>query len=547
MTESALLTNPLRSGMRGERTPQPCAVVLFGATGDLTKRKLLPALYNLALENPLPAGFTLVAVARRAMSHEQWRDYVKEAINEFSRNRPVNPAVWETFSQGLFYHQTEFHDLAGYERLGQFLHELDHSRGVNGNHLFYLATSPEYYPDIIQRLGQAKLVHREGHGHNVATSHRGRGHVGVNGTGANGQDGHEGDDSGGWTRVIIEKPFGHDLESAQELNRKVLRVFSEDQVYRIDHYLGKETVQNIMVFRFSNGIFEPIWNRRYIDHVQITVAEQVGVEGRAGYYDHAGAMRDIVQNHMLQLVALTAMEPPVGFDANAVRDEKVKVLHSIPTLDQIQATRNVVRAQYGPGWINGQRVPGYYEEPGVAPNSTTETYVAMRMEIDNWRWNGVPFYLRTGKRLTKRVTQIDIEFKRPPFMLFKNTNITELQPNILSLRIQPNEGISLRFGAKVPGGAMRIRGVNMDFLYGSAFAGESPEAYERLLLDCMLGDSTLFTRRDETEAAWTFMQSILDGWEANPVTHLPIYEAGSWGPKEADALIERGGRNWRRL
>ncbi len=543
MTESALLPNPLRAGIRGERTPQPCAVVLFGATGDLTKRKLLPALYNLALENPLPAGFTLVAVARRPMTHEQWRQYVKDAINEFSRNRPVNPAVWESLSQGLFYHQMEFHDLAGYERLGQFLHELDHTRGVNGNHLFYLATSPEFYPDIIQRLGQARLVHKEGRGHSLAASHRGRSHT----NNGNHQNGSEDEAAGGWTRIIIEKPFGHDLASAQELNRKLLRVFSEDQVYRIDHYLGKETVQNIMVFRFSNGIFEPIWNRRYIDNVQITVAEQVGVEGRAGYYETAGALRDMVQNHMLQLLTLTAMEPPVGFEANAVRDEKVKVLHAIPTLDEVEVRRNTVRAQYGPGLINGQLVPGYTQEPKVDPNSTTETYVALKLEIDNWRWAGVPFYLRTGKRLAKRVTEINIEFRRPPFMLFKNTNITELQPNILTMRIQPDEGISLRFGAKVPGSSMRIRGVNMEFLYGSAFAGEPPEAYERLLLDCMLGDSTLFTRSDETEAAWKIVTSILDGWAAHPVTHLPMYEAGSWGPKEADELLERGGRDWRRL
>ncbi len=542
MAEGALLTNPLRTALRSERTPQPCAMVIFGATGDLTKRKLLPALYNLALENPLPAGFTVVAVARRPMSNEDWRQYVKDAINEFSRNRPVKPAVWDSFAQGLFYHQTEFHDLSGYERLGQLLHQIDHERGVNGNHIFYLATSPEFYPDIIHRLGQAKLAHKDNH-NGGATAHRraGDGHV----THSAPQD--EEHTYGGWTRIIIEKPFGHNLESAKELNRKVLRVFSEDQVYRIDHYLGKETVQNIMVFRFSNGIFEPIWNRRYIDNVQITVAEQVGVETRAGYYDTAGALRDMVQNHMLQLLMLTAMEPPVGFEANAVRDEKVKVLHAIPPLDESSVARNVVRAQYGPGWLNGTLEPGYRQEPGVSPTSTTETYIALKLEVDNWRWGGVPFYLRTGKRLAKRVTEIDIEFKRPPFMLFKNTDVTELQPNILSLRIQPNEGISLRFGAKVPGSAMKIRGVNMDFLYGSAFAGEAPEAYERLLLDCMLGDSTLFTRRDETEAAWLLINGVLEDREKHPATQIPIYEAGSWGPKEADALLERDRRNWRRL
>ena len=544
MAEGALLTNPLRAAIRAERTPQPCAMVIFGATGDLTKRKLMPALYNLALENPLPAGFTVVAVARRPMSNDEWRQYVKDSINEFSRNRPINPAVWDSFSQGLFYHQTEFHDPAGYERLGQLLHELDHERGVNGNHIFYLATAPEYYPEIIHRLGQAKLARKENHTHNVAAPHRPRadGHIAH---AAPPQDGEE--HPAGWTRIIIEKPFGHDLETARELNRKVLRVFSEDQVYRIDHYLGKETVQNILVFRFSNGIFEPIWNRRYIDNVQITVAEQVGVETRAGYYENAGALRDMVQNHMLQLLMLTAMEPPIGFEANGVRDEKVKVLHAIPPLDEDTVAKNVVRAQYGPGWLNGQMEPAYRQEPGVSPASTTETYIALKLEVDNWRWAGVPFYLRTGKRLAKRVTEIDIEFKRPPFMLFKHTDVTELQPNILSLRIQPNEGISLRFGAKVPGGAMKIRAVNMDFLYGSTFAGEAPEAYERLLLDCMLGDSTLFTRRDETEAAWNLINGVLEERERHPASQIALYESGSWGPKEADALLERDKRNWRRL
>src|SRR5579885_1958627 len=514
-TPATAAETSLRQGMRPARIPEPCAMVIFGASGDLTRRKLIPALYNLAAEGWLPAGFTVIGCARHESTDDDFRERMKEAIDAFSR-RPAQKEVWDAFSRSIFYITADLQDPNGSDTLRQRLDEIDQTRGTRGNRVFYLATPPSAYPEMIRQLG----------------------HSGLNRGGCGGK---------GWARLIIEKPFGHDLASARSLNGELSQVFSEDQIYRIDHYLGKETVQNIFVFRFANGIFEPIWNRRYVDHVQITVAEQVGVEGRAGYYDTAGAMRDIVQNHMLQLVALTAMEPPVSFDANSVRDEKVKVLHSIPTLDQIQVTRNVVRAQYGPGWINGQPVPAYYEEPGVAPNSTTETYVSMRMEIDNWRWNGVPFYLHTGKRLTKRVTQIDIEFKRPPFMLFKNTNITELQPNILSLRIQPNEGISLRFGAKVPGGAMRIRGVNMDFLYGSAFAGEPPEAYERLLLDCMLGDSTLFTRRDETEAAWLLINGVLEDREKHPATQIPIYEAGSWGPKEADALLERDRRNWRRL
>lgn len=546
MAQSALLTNPLRRGVRGVRTPQPCAVVIFGATGDLTKRKLLPALYNLELENPLPAGLSVVAVARRAMTRDEWRQYAKDAINEFSRHRPVDPAVWESFSQGLFYHQAEFHDLAGYQRLGHLLQQIDQERGIGGNHLFYLATSPDYYPDIIHGLDQAKLVQKEDQSYSQETSQRERGDGNLR---YQDQRHHQERDepAAGWTRIVVEKPFGYDLESAKALNRTLLRVFSEEQVYRIDHYLGKETVQNILVFRFSNGIFEPIWNRRYIDNVQITVAEEVGLEGRAGYYETVGALRDMVQNHMLQLLTLTTMEPPVSFEANAVRDEKVKVLHAIPSLNHVQVRKDTVRAQYGPGWINGQLVPGYTQEPGVSPTSLTETYVALKLEVDNWRWAGVPFYLRTGKRLAKRVSEIDIEFKRPPFMLFKNTDVTELQPNLLTLRIQPDEGISLRFGAKVPGSAMHIRGVNMEFLYGSAFAGEPPEAYERLLLDCMLGDSTLFTRCDEVEAAWSIITSILEGWQAQQVAYLPLYPAGSWGPEAADVLLARDGERWRSL
>ncbi len=546
MTQSALLANPLRKGARSPRTPQPCALVIFGATGDLTKRKLLPALYNLELETPLPAGFSVVAVARRPITNEQWRGYVKDAINEFSRHRPVDPAVWESFSQGLFYQQTEFHDQAGYERLGQLLRQLDQERGIGGNRIFYLATSPDYYPDIIQGLNQAGLVEKDNRNHSQEANQ-------VRPISSNGQQQQDHNNqereeaAAGWTRIVIEKPFGYDLESAKALNRTLLRVFSEEQVYRIDHYLGKETVQNILVFRFSNGIFEPIWNRRYVDNVQITVAEDVGIEGRAGYYETVGALRDMVQNHMLQLLSLTAMEPPVSFEANAVRDEKVKVLHAIPPLPLDQVRKNTVRAQYGPGWVHGQLVPGYTQEPGVSPTSLTETFVALKLEVDNWRWAGVPFYLRSGKRLAKRVSEIDIGFKRPPFMLFKNTDVTELQPNVLSIRIQPDEGISLRFGVKVPGSAMRIQGVNMEFQYGSAFAGEAPEAYERLLLDCMLGDSTLFTRRDEVEAAWGIITSILEGWQAQRIAHLPLYPAGSWGPEAADALLAREGRSWRNV
>jgi len=351
----------------------------------------------------------------------------------------------------------------------------------------------------------------------------------------------------GWTRIIIEKPFGHDLPSARELNRQVAKVFREEQVYRIDHYLGKETVQNILVFRLANGIFEPVWNRRYVDHVQITVAENIGLEGRGAYYEESGAIRDIVQNHMLQLLSLVAMEPPIAFDANAVRDEKVKVLHALQPLSGQDVTTHLIRAQYGPGWVGGKPVVGYKEEPGVPPNSTTETYLALKVFIDSWRWAGVPFYLRTGKHLPKRVSEIAIQFKQAPLILFKRSDAHgQVEPNVLTLRIQPDEGISLKFGAKVPGTEMQIRSVNMDFFYGSSFVREQPEAYERLLLDCMLGDSTLFTRRDEVEAAWTFIQGILDEWQRQPVDNLLTYDSGTWGPEAADEFIWRDGHRWRR-
>jgi glucose-6-phosphate 1-dehydrogenase len=505
--------NPLREGLRIKQSPEPCVMVIFGATGDLTHRKLLPALYNLALEHPLPAGFSVVGFARRPYTDEQFRQQALEAINAFSRQKPVNPQVWESFASGIFYLQSTFDDPKGYERLGELLTRLDQERGTGGNRIFYLSTPPSQYPEIIQHLGAAGLNrHRKG-----------------------------------WTRIIIEKPFGHDLASARELNRQVAKVFREDQVYRIDHYLGKETVQNILVFRLANGIFEPIWNRRYVDHVQITVAENIGLEGRAGYYEESGAIRDMVQNHMLQLLTLVAMEPPIAFDANAVRDEKVKVLHALQPITGRDVLTNTIRAQYGPGWVGGRQVPGYLQEKGVAPNSTTETYVALKLYIDNWRWAGVPFYLRTGKYLPKRVTEIAIQFKKAPLMLFKRSDAqSQVEPNVLTLRIQPDEGISLKFGAKVPGTDMQIRSVNMDFFYGSSFVREQPEAYERLLLDCMIGDSTLFTRRDEVEAAWAFIQGILDEWQNESRDTLLTYEAGTWGPQAADEFIWRDGFRWRR-
>ncbi|HLL78260.1 MAG TPA: glucose-6-phosphate dehydrogenase [Ktedonobacteraceae bacterium] len=505
--------NPLREGIRIKNSPEPCVMVIFGATGDLTHRKLLPALYNLALELPLPAGFSVVGFARRPYTDEEFRDQAMESINQYSRQKPVNPQVWESFASGIRYLQSNFHDPSGYEKLGAMLNAIDAERGTGGNRIFYLSTPPSQYPEIIQNLGAAGL-------------NRSR---------------------KGWTRIIIEKPFGHDLASAKELNRQVNKVFKEEQVYRIDHYLGKETVQNILVFRLANGIFEPVWNRRYVDHVQITVAENIGLEGRGGYFEEAGSIRDMVQNHVMQLLSLVAMEPPITFDANAVRDEKVKVLHALQPMTPQDAATNIIRGQYGPGWVNGHQAVGYRQEPGVSPVSVTETYVAMKVFIDSWRWAGVPFYLRTGKHLPKRVTEIAIQFKQAPLMLFKRSEAYgQVEPNVLTLRIQPDEGISLKFGAKVPGTEMQIRSVNMDFFYGSSFFREQPEAYERLLLDCMLGDSTLFTRRDEVEAAWTFVQGILDAWRTEPAETIQTYESGTWGPQASDEFIWRDGRRWRR-
>ncbi len=508
------VANPLRTGLRLERTPSPTTMVIFGATGDLSRRKLIPALYNLALEHLLPVGFAVMGVGRTEMTSDQFRDDMRKAVDEFSRRRPLTAPVWDSFAQGLFYHTAPNDDPSGYTRLKEELAEIDRTRATAGSRIFYLATPPSSYPTIIKQLGD----------------------VGLNQPAAD----------NGYARIIIEKPFGHDLESARELNQQLLGVFDEHQAYRIDHYLGKETVQNLLVFRFGNGIFEPIWNRRYIDHVQITAAETLGVENRAAYYMQAGAIRDMMQSHVMQLLALVGMEPPVAFDANAVRDEKVKVLRSIHPMRGEDVVGNSARAQYAPGWVDGKAVPGFTQEPGVDPKTETETYVALKLQIDNWRFADVPFYVRTGKRLPKRVSEIAIQFRKAPLLLFRNTRAGEIEPNVLVIRIQPDEGISLNVGAKVPGPGLRVRSVNMDFDYGSSFSIASPDAYERLLLDCMLGDSTLFTRRDEVEAEWSIITDIMHGWQEYGQPHLDSYGAGTWGPASADRLLAQDGRTWRR-
>jgi glucose-6-phosphate 1-dehydrogenase len=496
--------------------PEPCAVVIFGVTGDLARRKLVPSLFRLVRLGMIRPAFSIVGVARRPQTDEAFRNEMAATVLGPSP-APPDRALWDTFAQGLFYVQGEFHDSRGYERLRDALERLDRERGTAGNRIYYLATSPEFYAEIVQGLEKHGLVDR----------------------GAAGRDGRR-----AWIRVIVEKPFGRDVRSAQALNQTLLRVFRENQVYRIDHYLGKETVQNILVFRFANGIFEPVWNQHYVDHVQITVAETVGVEERAGYYETAGVLRDIVQNHMMQLLTLVAMEAPVAFEADEVREEKVKVLRAARRILPDDAARSVVLAQYGPGVIGEEVVRGYREEPRVAPTSRTATFAALRVFLDNWRWAGVPFYLRSGKRLPKRVTEIAVQFKRAPQRLFQGGS----DPNLLTLNIQPDEGISLRFAAKAPGTTMTLQPVHMGFLYGTAFGGEELSAYERLLLDCMLGDPTLFTRRDEVEEAWELIEPLLEWWEeSSSPPSLETYEAGTWGPEAADALIERDGRRWRRL
>ncbi len=500
------------------QVPEPCCIVIFGATGDLTQRKLLPTLAHLAHDHPLPENFKIVAFARRPLNDEQWRNMALDSINQFMpEDDKLDANAQRAFARNLFYCQSDFNDREGYYKLADLLEKLDNEQGTQGNRIFYLATPPTTDSEIIYQIGGAGLARSSSHG--------------------NGNE-------EGWTRIIIEKPFGRDLASAQKLNRELGRVFRENQIYRIDHYMGKETVQNILAFRFANGIFEPLWNQNYIDHVQILVAESLGIGTRAEYYEESGAIRDMVQNHIMQVLCLTTMEAPVAFDADAIRDEKVKVMRSIPTFSPEAVAKRTVRGQYTTGVIDGQSVVGYKDEKGVAPNSTTETYVALKLFIENWRWADVPFYIRTGKRLPKRSTEMTIQFKRVPHMLYKPDETKGLVPNRLTIRIQPDEGMSLKFAAKVPGAARHLSDVDMNFSYASAFGIESPDAYERLLADCMVGDSTLFIRRDETETSWRIVDSIIDAWKNMPADTVYPYKAGTWGPPEADDLIEKDGRHW---
>jgi glucose-6-phosphate 1-dehydrogenase len=499
----------LKAAQSAERIPEPTAVVIFGASGDLTKRKLLPALFHLEQSALLPGKFSVIGVARRPLQDEFAKD-MREGILQFGGVKEGDTKLDE-FMAKVTYHAMNFDDPEGYGKLKTLLENIDEKQGTNGNRLFYLATAPEYFADIIEQLGA----------HGMAKPEKGKVHT------------------------IIEKPFGHDLASARALNDEVNRVFAEDQIFRIDHYLGKETVQNILVFRFANGIFEPVWNRNYVDHVQITAAEDIGIEGRGPFYEKAGALRDVVQNHVMELLSFVALEPPVSFEAEAMRREKVKVWRSISPVHPM----DFVRGQYGPGIVDGKAVKGYRQEDRVDPNSGTETYAALKIGIENWRWAGVPFYLRAGKRLAKRATEITVQFKQPPQLLFKSQSgaCNELQPNLITMRIQPDEGISLRFGAKVPSPNMEVCPVNMNFSYADAFGKSSANGYERLLLDAMLGDATLFAHRDGVEATWSLLTPILEQWAGSKPKGFPNYASGTWGPESGDELLARDGRAWHKL
>jgi glucose-6-phosphate 1-dehydrogenase len=495
--------NPLLEGLGPILAPEPCVLVVFGASGDLTRRKIFPALYSLACRRLLPEHFAVVGVARTEWTEEEFRERMQAAVREFGRDE-FRQDVWDWLADATRYLASDFADEAGEDELGALVTALDEERGTQGNRVYYLAVPPQAMEIVVQELGERRATQ-------------------------------------GWTRLIVEKPFGHDRASARRLNERIHEFFTEDEVFRIDHYLGKETVQNMLVLRFANGIFEPIWNRQFIDHVQITVAESLGIEQRAAFYEQAGAIRDIFQNHLLQLVALTAMEPPIDFTADSVRNEKVKVLRAL----RMPGPDDVVRGQYERGFAEGEEVPGYREEEGVAADSQIETYVAAKFHVDNWRWAGTPFYVRTGKRLPRRETTIAIQFQRAPHLAFEETAAEELRPNLLLVYVQPDEGVSLAVGAKVPGQGLKLRTVHMDFMYGGTFRTGLPEAYERLILDAMRGDATLFTREDEVDQQWAIVDAIVAGWEGER-SDLPAYAAGTWGPHSADELIQRDGREWRR-